>query len=90
MNPSSQAELSLSRFSWLFWFVHRLPGAKVASASQYEESIKKIGGFASVESLWTVYSHILPPSQLEPVTDILLFSSALRLPVWEECPHGAK
>jgi hypothetical protein len=36
--------------SWLFWFVHRTPGAKVVSASQYEESIKKIGGFASVRT----------------------------------------
>lgn len=80
----------LASLSWLFWFVHRAAGTKVASATQYEESIKKIGGCSSIESLWTVYSHILPPSALPPVTDILLFSNTLRLPIWEECPNGAK
>lgn len=141
-------------------------GEKIASPTQYEESIKKVGGFASVrrfalsclpgfvpagetrlvpllvccwykipddlaflvfelrppppppnpscltlipifardpppsttlasfgsqiESFWTIYSHLQPPSALPPVTDILLFTSLIRRPIWEEVPKGAK
>lgn len=78
-----------SPYSWLFWFVNRQPGLKVASQTAYEDSIKKVGGFASIESFWTIFTHLQPPSQLPPVTDILLFSSAVR-PLWEEVPRGAK
>ncbi|CED82886.1 Predicted mRNA cap-binding protein related to eIF-4E [Phaffia rhodozyma] len=78
------------RISWLFWYTHRQPGAKITTAAQYEDSIKKIGGFASIESFWTIYSHLNPPSSLPPVTDVLLFASSIRLPIWEEVPKGAK
>lgn len=37
-----------------------------------------------------MYTHLERPSALPPVTDVLLFSSAVRLPVWEEVPRGAK
>lgn len=37
--------------SWVFWFLNRHVGEKIASPSQYEESIKKVGGFASVRFL---------------------------------------
>jgi hypothetical protein len=152
--------------SWVFWFLNRHVGEKIASPSQYEESIKKVGGFASVrpsflavrsallrhgvkaprrllsrgpstpasrqraerltslplphtcfffalsfaprtsralppsylptwsptqiESFWTIYSHLHSPSALPPVTDILLFTSQIRRPIWEEVPKGAK
>lgn len=43
-----------------------------------------------IESFWTIYSHLHSPSALPPVTDILLFTSQIRRPIWEEVPKGAK
>jgi translation initiation factor 4E len=50
----------------------------------YEEGIKKIGAFASVESFWSLWTHLYPPSELLPTTDYLLFHESVRRPVWED------
>ncbi|KAI0630831.1 eukaryotic translation initiation factor 4E class II [Trametes polyzona] len=73
----------LSRLnSWVFWFrQHRAPGNKITN---YEEGIKKISAFSSVESFWSLWTHVHPPSALLPTTDYLLFHSGIRRPVWED------
>lgn len=50
----------------------------------YEEGIKKISAFSSVESFWSLWTHLSPPSALQPTTDYLLFHSGIRRPVWED------
>ncbi|KAJ2914657.1 hypothetical protein MD484_g5760, partial [Candolleomyces efflorescens] len=70
------------RNTWIFWFrQQRSPGNKVID---YEEGIKKISAFSSVESFWSLWTHLAPPSGLQPTTDYLLFHSAIRRPVWED------
>ncbi|KAF5377793.1 hypothetical protein D9757_008099 [Collybiopsis confluens] len=70
------------RHTWVFWFrQQRTPGNKLIS---YEEGIKKISAFASVESFWSLWTHLAPPSALQPTTDYLLFHNAIRRPVWED------
>lgn len=70
------------RNTWLFWFrQQRTPGNKIIS---YEEGIKKISSFSSVESFWSLSTHLAPPSALQPTTDYLLFHSGIRRPVWED------
>ncbi|KIY43077.1 eukaryotic translation initiation factor 4E [Fistulina hepatica ATCC 64428] len=60
---------------------YRAPGNKIIS---YEEGIKKISAFSSVETFWSIWSHLAPPSSLTPTTDYLLFHSGVRRPVWED------
>ncbi|KAJ8508909.1 hypothetical protein ONZ45_g8867 [Pleurotus djamor] len=68
--------------TWVFWFrQQRTPGNKIIS---YEEGIKKISAFSSVESFWSIWTHLSPPSALQPTTDYLLFHSGIRRPVWED------
>ncbi|KAI0060725.1 eukaryotic translation initiation factor 4E class II [Artomyces pyxidatus] len=68
--------------SWVFWFrQQRAPGNKITN---YEEGIKKISAFSSVESFWSLWTHLHPPSSLLPTTDYLLFHSGIRRPVWED------
>ncbi|KAI0047857.1 translation initiation factor eIF4e [Auriscalpium vulgare] len=68
--------------SWVFWFrQQRAPGNKITN---YEEGIKKISAFSSVESFWSLWTHLHPPSALLPTTDYLLFHSGIRRPVWED------
>jgi len=67
---------------WVFWFrQQRSPGNKIIS---YEEGIKKISAFSSVESFWSLWTHLAPPSALQPTTDYLLFHTGVRRPVWED------
>jgi len=70
------------RHTWVFWFrQQRGPGTKITN---YEEGIKKISAFSSIESFWSLWTHLNPPSSLLPTTDYLLFHSGIRRPVWED------
>jgi translation initiation factor 4E len=37
-----------------------------------------------VESFWSIWTHLHPPSALLPTTDYLLFHAGVRRPVWED------
>ncbi|KLO19089.1 eukaryotic translation initiation factor 4E [Schizopora paradoxa] len=68
--------------TWVFWFrQHRAPGNKIVN---YEEGIKKISTFGSIESFWSLWTHLNPPSLLVPTTDLILFHSEVKRPVWED------
>ncbi|KAJ7476666.1 translation initiation factor eIF4e [Mycena latifolia] len=70
------------RNTWVFWFrQQRAPGNKIIS---YEEGIKRVAPFSSVESFWALHTHLTPPSQLTPTTDYLLFHAGIARPVWED------
>jgi len=76
------AEVHPLRHTWVFWFrAQRAPGNKITN---YEEGIKKISPFSSVESFWSLWTHLHLPSTLVPTTDYLLFHSGVRRPVWED------
>jgi len=79
---SNGAAVHPLRNTWVFWFrQQRAPGNKIIS---YEEGIKKVSAFSSVESFWSLWTHLSPPSALQPTTDYLLFHSGIRRPVWED------
>ncbi|KAJ7662866.1 translation initiation factor eIF 4e-like domain-containing protein [Mycena rosella] len=70
------------RNTWVFWFrQQRAPGNKILS---YEEGIKRVAAFSSVESFWALHTHLAPPSLLTPTTDYLLFHTGITRPVWED------
>jgi len=82
--PSSATSTQVHplRITWVFWFrQQRTPGNKNVN---YEEGIKKIAAFSSVESFWSLWTHLAPPSALQPTTDYLLFHTGIRRPVWED------
>ncbi|KAI5452400.1 hypothetical protein NCC49_000960 [Naganishia albida] len=83
----SEAPTHPLKQDWTFYYVHRPPTAKVI---EYEKEIRKVASFGSIESFWSIYAHLLSPSVLPPVTDLLLFASSIRRPVWEELPNGGK
>jgi len=80
-SPSSTTVHPL-RNTWVFWFrQQRAPGNKITN---YEEGIKKVASFSSVESFWSLHTHLSLPSSLTPTTDYLLFHAGVRRPVWED------
>ncbi|GJJ11110.1 hypothetical protein Clacol_005341 [Clathrus columnatus] len=69
------------RYTWTFWFRQQRTPNKTLD---YESGIKRIGSFASIESFWSLFTHLQQPSGLIPTTDYLLFHSGVRRPVWED------
>ncbi|CAG8565109.1 10271_t:CDS:2 [Acaulospora morrowiae] len=85
--PSPTSEIHPLHFTWVFWFMHRIPGSKIQN---YESSMKKIAAFSSVsdsshdiEDFWAVYSHLRRPHELPNISDYHLFKQGIR-PVWED------
>ncbi|KAI1918019.1 hypothetical protein LOZ39_001444 [Ophidiomyces ophidiicola] len=64
--------------TWVVWY--RPPTPKY---SDYEKSTIALASISSVESFWTVYSHLKRPSLLPTVSDYHIFKKGIR-PVWED------
>ncbi|MCJ1238745.1 hypothetical protein MMC14_006736 [Varicellaria rhodocarpa] len=64
--------------TWVVWY--RPPTSKY---SDYEKSTIALASFATVESFWTVYTHLKRPSILPSVSDYHIFRKGIR-PVWED------
>ncbi|KAF3892738.1 Translation initiation factor [Trichophyton interdigitale] len=64
--------------TWIVWY--RPPTPKY---SDYEKSTIPLASISSVESFWTVYSHLKRPSLLPTVSDYHIFKKNIR-PVWED------
>lgn len=74
------------QYNYSFWFSRRTQGK--ASITSYDQNLKKIGAFASVEQFWTYYSHMMRPSDLTGHCDYHLFKEGIR-PMWEDDANRA-
>uniref|UniRef100_A0A8C5GHT5 Eukaryotic translation initiation factor 4E type 2 n=1 Tax=Gouania willdenowi TaxID=441366 RepID=A0A8C5GHT5_GOUWI len=70
------------QFNYSFWYSRRTPG-RPASTQSYEQNIKQIGSFASVEQFWRFYSHMIRPGDLTGHSDFHLFKEGIK-PMWED------
>ncbi|KAI9636010.1 translation initiation factor eIF 4e-like domain-containing protein [Dioszegia hungarica] len=85
--PVSAPERHPLKHDWSVSYVHRPPGTKV----DYEKEIKRVATFGSIESFLHIYSHLIPPNELQPVTDVLVFLARIPTPgTWECMPDGGK
>ncbi|KAL9626283.1 MAG: hypothetical protein Q9164_007908, partial [Protoblastenia rupestris] len=66
------------RSTWNLFY--RPPTSKY---SDYEKSTIKLASISTVETFWTIYSHLKRPSQLPSVSDYHIFKEGIR-PVWED------
>jgi translation initiation factor 4E len=66
------------KYAWVIWY--RPPTSKY---SDYEKSTIPLAAITTVEDFWSVYSHLLRPSQLPAVSDYHVFRKGIR-PVWED------
>ncbi|KAG6514699.1 eukaryotic translation initiation factor NCBP-like [Zingiber officinale] len=77
----AKAGLHPLKHKFVFWYTRRTPGLR--SQTSYEDNIKKIVEFSTVEGFWVCYCHIARPSSLPCPTDIHLFREGIR-PLWED------
>lgn len=66
---------------YVYWFSKRGSGP-AAQRTAYEDTIKKISEFSTVEGFWCTYCHLLKASALPNYTDYHLFKKSIR-PLWE-------
>jgi len=64
--------------TWVVWY--RPPTSKY---SDYEKSTIALASFSTVETFWTLYTHLKHPSALPVVSDYHIFRKGVR-PVWED------
>ena len=80
--PSDDSNSAFSdhslRSTWTLFY--RPPTHKY---SDYEKSTMKIANLSTVESFWTIYTHLKRPSLLPTVSDYHIFKEGIR-PVWED------
>lgn len=75
---------------WTFWYDRRLgAGARVkGERERYENNLKPIGCFATVEDFWRHYNYMAKPSQLDNNANYHLFKKGIK-PLWED-PANSK
>ncbi|XP_062168130.1 eukaryotic translation initiation factor NCBP [Alnus glutinosa] len=76
-----KAGLHPLKYKFVFWYTRRNPG--VRTQTSYEDNIKKIVDFSTVEGFWVCYCHLARPSSLPSPTDLHIFKEGIR-PLWED------
>uniref|UniRef100_A0A7E4UTB5 eIF-4F 25 kDa subunit n=1 Tax=Panagrellus redivivus TaxID=6233 RepID=A0A7E4UTB5_PANRE len=62
---------------WVLWFL------KGDRTKDWEECLRKVTVFDSIEGFWSVANHIISPSQLSWGSDFYVFREGIR-PMWED------
>ncbi|XP_020960457.1 eukaryotic translation initiation factor NCBP isoform X3 [Arachis ipaensis] len=79
---NANAALHPLKNKFVLWYTRRTPGVRNHTSDSYEDSIKKIVHFSTVEGFWVCYCHLSRPSSLLVPTDLHLFKEGIR-PLWE-------
>lgn len=60
-------------------------------ATNYEEGVKRIGSFQTIEHFWRLYDHIVRPNDHKTTIDYHMFKNGIK-PTWEDPnnEHGGK
>jgi len=69
------------QFGYALWYT-RNPIGKITD-SGYAQNLRLVGRFATVEQFWSLYSHLLRPSELMSNSDFHLFKNGIK-PMWED------
>lgn len=60
------------QYQYWFWYSKRTPG-KVTSVKSYDDNLKFIQKFGTVEQFWEIYTHLVRPSEIQSYVDLHLF-----------------
>nr|CAG4638004.1 EOG090X0BMA [Chydorus sphaericus] len=70
------------QFTYCLWFSRRAPG-KHAAPQSFDQNLKMVGRFGSVEQFWSYYCHLVRPCELTGHSDFHLFKDGIK-PMWED------
>lgn len=69
-------------YEYCLWYSHRSPG-KQASVQNYDQNLKPVARFSTVEQFWALYTHLVRPSELSSQSDFHVFKMGIK-PMWED------
>lgn len=83
--PEDLASQTVIQNRYCFWYMRRQGGSAANKAvNKYEDSVKKLGSFQTVEHFWRVYDHLIRPNDHKSSTiDYHLFKNGIK-PTWED------
>nr|SVE89468.1 EOG090X0BMA [Daphnia sinensis]SVE90092.1 EOG090X0BMA [Daphnia sinensis]SVE90720.1 EOG090X0BMA [Daphnia sinensis]SVE91347.1 EOG090X0BMA [Daphnia sinensis] len=70
------------QYTYCLWFSRRAPG-KHAAPQSFDQNLRLVGRFASVEQFWSYYCHLIKPCELSGHSDFHLFKDGIK-PMWED------
>lgn len=70
---------------WAFWYDDRKP--HLADYAEYQQSLKKLGSFDTLENFWRHYSYIANPDSYPRECSLYLVRDGAT-PAWESFPKG--
>lgn len=65
------------------WFRGINRGKVVPNSQNYDQNMKIVASFDSVQSFWSVYTHLVRPNDLTGHCDLHVFKSGIK-PMWED------
>ena len=74
------------QYCYSFRFSQRPQGGARQAAEKYEQNVKLVGCFSTVEQFWSYYCYMKRPGDLPSPCDIHLFKVGIS-PIWEVCTY---
>jgi translation initiation factor 4E len=71
--------------TWVFWYISR---KEKVHEIPYEQRLKKIASFSTLEDFFRYYVFLKSASEVERNTDLSIFKEGYK-PLWESCPEGS-
>lgn len=78
--PRELAQKHPLMYSWVLWY------CKTEKGKQWEDCLKEVAQFDTVEDFWALYNHIQLPSGLPFSSDYYLFKKGI-MPMWEDAQN---
>lgn len=87
--PAHSGPLHPLEFEWTFWYDKRPAAGKRMKGEQesYENNLRPIGTFGTVEDFWRYYNHLVKPSRLEINSNYHFFKEGIK-PMWEDSANS--
>lgn len=79
LKPENEKSTKLE-YGFCFYYMRRHTSA--AKHLSYEQNLKLINSFDTVEAFWRTYNHMIRPDDIPNSTDLQLFREGI-LPMWE-------
>lgn len=68
--------------SYDVWYRDANRGKTVSSSHNYDQNLKIVATFDTVQKFWAVYTHLVRPNELTRHSDLHIFKSGIK-PLWE-------
>lgn len=87
MSSTFQDEENTLESPWTVWLDKKVRQVTRQESDKYAGTLKKLGGFKTVEGFYRLFSHMRRASELPNGVNVSLFRDGCK-PMWEQFPQG--